>query len=228
MMKRTWPLALAWALAACASPAVVFVGRGYDPARVRRVALVGFQDFSGLSGSGEIAAATFEKYLLLGNYNLVERRRVNEIIKEQGFGASGAVDPATIRKLGKLLGVDALVLGSLTDFSNVREHTVMVDVPLEQSEPIYGRVVTTQQSGDTTVRTVQKVVTGYSYVQTNQLVPETQTVPARVGLSVRLVDVESGSILWSGSGSSEGDNLASAAEEASSKIMQAVLKQLKK
>ena len=226
---RILPLILLTAaFSACASPAIVIVSRGYDPTRVRRVAVVDIKDFPGLWGSGEIAASTFEKYLLWAGYSLVERRQVNEIIKEQSFGASGAIDPAMIRSLGKLLGVDALAFGSLTDFSNSREQTVMVDIHQEQSDPIYGQVVTDQQSGNTTVRTIQSVVTGYSTTRTSQVMPEIVTLPAHVGLSVRLVDTQSGEVLWSASSSSDGVDLTAAAEQASAEIMQAVVKQLQK
>lgn len=225
---RLMPLLLSTALAGCATPAMVFVSRNYKPNQVHRVALMGFEDYPGTSGSGEVVASTFEKYLLLGDYSLVERRQVKGIIKEQSLQLSGAVSPATIRKLGQLLGVDALVFGNVTDFRNMREHTVMVDISQEHSTPVYGKVVTTQKSGDTTIKTVQNIVTGYDYYETNQIVPEVQTVPAHVGISVRLVDVQSGEVLWSASASSDSSDLSGATEEASSKIMEAVTKQLKK
>ncbi len=219
------------ALAACATPAaVVFVSHGHDASRVRRVAVLNIGDYLGVAGSGEIAASSFEKYLMWAGYNLVERRQVSQILKEQSLDVSGSIDVSTIRSIGRILGVDALALGNLTDFSNTREHTVIVDVPQEQMDPIYGQVVTTQHTGDTqtTVTTIQNVVTGYNYSQTYRLVPELQTFPAHVGLSVRLVDVQTGEVLWSASASSDGVDITSATEQSSSKIMQAVVKELKK
>ena len=204
------------------------VSPDYDASRVHRVALVGITDYPGMPGSGDVAAGTFDKYLLLGGYNLVERQQVSEILKEQSFQVSGVVSPATAHKLGSLLGVDALAFGAITDFSSPRDQTVLVDMPQEHSEPIYGQIETVQRSGGSTVRTVQDVVTGYAYSQTSQIVPETQTVPAHVGLSVRLVSVDNGEVLWSASGSGSADDLGQAAEEASSQIMQAVAKRLKK
>jgi hypothetical protein len=46
----------------------------------------------------------------------VDRRAVQQILQEQNFGASGRVDPATAAKIGKMLGVDALVVGDITTF----------------------------------------------------------------------------------------------------------------
>ncbi|MCX5788544.1 MAG: hypothetical protein NTX64_08615 [Elusimicrobia bacterium] len=221
-------LSLGTLLSACAAPAVVLMSPAYDASRVQRVALISFTDYPGMPGSGDVAAGTFDKYLLLGNYSLVERQQVSDILKEKSFQVSGAVNPATAHKLGPLLGVDALVFGPVTDFSSSRAHPVLVNIPQEHSEPIYGQVETVQKTGQTTIRTVQDVVTGYSYSQSSQIVPETQTVPAHVGMSVRLVSVDTGEVLWSASGSGSADDLGQAAEEASSQIMQAVAKRLKK
>ena len=211
-----------------AAPAVVLISRSYDPSQVRRVAVVSFTDYPGLAGSGEMAAGAFEKYLLPAGYGLIERRQVRQVLEEQSFQVTGAIDPATIRKVGELLGVDALVFGDLTDYANVREQTVMVDMPQETSEPIFGKVETTQRAGDAVVRTSQRVVTGYSTTSTDQLVPETETVPAHVGLSARLVSVQTGEILWSASGASDGSDPSAATEQASALMMKALVKMLKK
>ena len=228
-MTRTVPLILfAAGFCACAPSAVVVVSHSYDPQHVRRVAVLSFTDYPGAPGSGELAVGPFEKYLLWADYSLIERRQVRQVLDEQSLQASDAVDPATIRKVGKLLGVDALVLGGLTDFTNTREQTVMVDEPQEHTEPIYGRVETTQRSGGTVVRTSQKVVTGYQNFATDQVVPEIQTLPAHVAMSVRLVDVETAEVLWSASASSEGVDPSAATEQASAALMQGVVKQLKK
>lgn len=218
--------ALAAALGGCATPAVVLVSADYPAANVKRVALVGFDDFSGVAGSGEIASSAFEKYLLLPGYALVERRQIDAILKEHGLEMAGVVDASQVKGMGQELGVDAVVIGTVTDFTGAGEQTVMMDVPQEQSDPIYGQVTTSQRSGGTRVTTTQSVVTGYATTQSDVVVPETEFVPAHVGLSARLVDVESGEVLWSVSASSDGDSLSAAVEAASAKAMRAVAKRL--
>src|SRR5689334_8251488 len=117
MTKRGLLLILSGAvLSACSSPAIVVIAPNYDPSHIRRVALLYIRDNPGMSGSGEIASSTFEKYLLWAGYNLVERRQVTQLLKEQSLNFSGALDPATIRNVGKILGVDALIMGNLTEF----------------------------------------------------------------------------------------------------------------
>jgi curli biogenesis system outer membrane secretion channel CsgG len=49
-------------------------------------------------------------------YSLIERTRIDAILAEQNLSASQLVDPITAAKIGKLLGVEAVVIGSITQF----------------------------------------------------------------------------------------------------------------
>lgn len=200
-------------VAACAPNAVVVVSSSYAPSRVKSVALTSFADFPGAPGSGDLAATVFEKYLLQAGYRVVD--------------ASAA---------------DAVAAGSLTDYTGAQDQTVMVDVPQTQSDPVYGQVTTSEthasggggRRGGGGARTIatrtrtQDVIIGYNTTQTSQIVPETQTLPAHVALTVRLLDAKSGELLWTVSASGSGNDLSSATEEASAYAMQAVVKKLKK
>jgi curli biogenesis system outer membrane secretion channel CsgG len=184
-------------LAACAPSAVVVVSRDYDPARIKSVALTPFPDFPGAAGSGNVATNSFEKYLLT-TYSLVD------------------ADHA-----------DAIAIGALTDYTGSSDQTVMVDVPQEQSDPVYGSVVTTQHSRGQSVTSTENVVTGYATTETDQIVPETETVPAYAAMNVRLVDAKTNELLWSVSSGGSGDDLPGAVEAASASAMQVVAKKLK-
>ncbi len=51
-----------------------------------------------------------------GTYSIIERQALDKILKEQNFQASGRADPSSAAQLGKLLGVDAVVTGAITQF----------------------------------------------------------------------------------------------------------------
>ena len=51
-----------------------------------------------------------------GTYSVIERRALEQVMKEQNFSNSDRADPASAAKLGKLLGLDAIVIGSITQF----------------------------------------------------------------------------------------------------------------
>lgn len=47
---------------------------------------------------------------------VVERARLEEVLEEQDLQSSGYVDPSTAVELGRLIGADILVMGSLNEF----------------------------------------------------------------------------------------------------------------
>ncbi len=51
-------------------------------------------------------------------FRLIEREQINRILEEQDFGASGRVDVKTAAAIGKILGVQFLVMGKVTEFAN--------------------------------------------------------------------------------------------------------------
>jgi curli biogenesis system outer membrane secretion channel CsgG len=58
-----------------------------------------------------------------GNYSIIERQALDKIMTEQNFSNSQRADPSSAAKLGKLLGVDAIVVGSITEFGNETKKT---------------------------------------------------------------------------------------------------------
>jgi hypothetical protein len=205
--RRLASIAAAAALAACSSVSVA-IKRGYDFRSVKRVAVLGFGDAPGQPGSGAVAGAVFEKYLLKAGYDVIERRQIDELLKEQSFALSGAVDPATVKQLGRILGVDALVLGSVTEFT-----------------PAQGEIVTTAVSGSYYGGGYggrwRGGPPGAPYGR-RQVVSQSVTTDASVGLTARMVDVQTGSVLWIGSDSESGSSAQDCADEASGRIMKGV------
>ncbi len=53
-----------------------------------------------------------------GTYSVIERKALDKILAEQNFSNSDRADPTSAAKIGKLLGVDAIVEGSITEFGN--------------------------------------------------------------------------------------------------------------
>jgi curli biogenesis system outer membrane secretion channel CsgG len=87
-----------------------------------RIAVVAFENntTSVIWGDrlGEAAADELTTQLVkTGEFTVVERARFDAILAEQHAGMSGAIDPATAARVGKVLGVQAVVLGSITKFT---------------------------------------------------------------------------------------------------------------
>ena len=57
----------------------------------------------------------------MNSFRLVEREQIERIIQEQNFGQKGRVDPKTAAKVGKILGVQYLIMGKVTEFTTDSE-----------------------------------------------------------------------------------------------------------
>jgi curli biogenesis system outer membrane secretion channel CsgG len=55
--------------------------------------------------------------LKTGKFRLIEREQIAKVLNEQNFGAGGRVDANSAAKIGKVLGVQYLVMGRVTEFS---------------------------------------------------------------------------------------------------------------
>ncbi|MFB3917103.1 MAG: CsgG/HfaB family protein [Terriglobales bacterium] len=58
-----------------------------------------------------------------GTYSVIERRALDKILAEQNFSTSDRANPASAAKIGKLLGVDAIIVGSITQFGGETKNT---------------------------------------------------------------------------------------------------------
>ena len=58
-----------------------------------------------------------------GSYSVIERKALDKLMAEQNFSNSNRADPASAAKIGKLLGVDAIIVGSITEFGNETKKT---------------------------------------------------------------------------------------------------------
>lgn len=93
----------------------------------KRVAVVDFEYATVQSGAAAIfgqnldigkgiADLLVEQLVKDGSYSVIERKQLAKLIAEQNFSNSDRADPNSAAKLGKLLGVDAIIMGSITQF----------------------------------------------------------------------------------------------------------------
>jgi curli biogenesis system outer membrane secretion channel CsgG len=53
-----------------------------------------------------------------GTYSVIERKQLDKILGEQNFSNSNRADPTSAARIGKILGLDAIIVGSITEFGN--------------------------------------------------------------------------------------------------------------
>ncbi len=64
-----------------------------------------------------------QKLVQDGKYSVIERNALDKILSEQNFSNSDRADSTTAAKIGKILGVDAIIIGSITQFGRDDQHT---------------------------------------------------------------------------------------------------------
>ncbi|MDD5656111.1 MAG: FlgO family outer membrane protein [Elusimicrobia bacterium] len=87
-----------------------------------RVAVLPFQSVGKRNGqAGEIVSEKLTAAVVArGQVEVVERTLLAAVMREQRLMRSGAVDLPTIKELGRILGVDALAAGTLTELRDGR------------------------------------------------------------------------------------------------------------
>ena len=58
-----------------------------------------------------------------GTYSVIERQQLAKILGEQNFSNSDRADANSAARIGKILGVDAIIVGSVTQFGNDNQNT---------------------------------------------------------------------------------------------------------
>lgn len=98
----------------------------------KRVGIGVFEDRSGSGyhhlgqGVADMLATALVKS---GKFIVVERRELEKVLSEQRLGESGLVTEQTAPKLGKLLGAELFVIGSVTE-CGTKEGTIGGNIPL--------------------------------------------------------------------------------------------------
>ncbi len=63
-----------------------------------------------------------QKLVQDGKYRVIDRNAMDKILKEQNFSNSDRVDSSTAAKIGHILGVSAIITGSITQFGRDDKH----------------------------------------------------------------------------------------------------------
>jgi curli biogenesis system outer membrane secretion channel CsgG len=66
-----------------------------------------------------------DRLVTSGVYSVIERKALDKILAEQNFSNSDRADPASAAKIARILGVDAIVIGSITQFGRDDKSTAV-------------------------------------------------------------------------------------------------------
>jgi len=116
MLKKLYAFSIILALVAA-----VFAALPADAADKPRIAVLEIKNKADNQywwhGGGEAAQDVFVTELVKsGKFSVIERERINAIMQEKGLNMSGDIDPSSAMQIGKLLGADYMLAGSVTEY----------------------------------------------------------------------------------------------------------------
>ncbi len=154
-----------------------------DVEGIRKIAIV---DFQGPNGSGALASSLLTTNLLSDRfYQIFERTKIDQILEEHKLAMAGIVDENSARKVGLLLGADALIFGQVVTYKFDPDELGVEKVEKQVGTGKY-RIVT---RGKKKVREEIKktVLADQSYIIRR----------GSASITVRMVNVESGQLVAS-------------------------------
>lgn len=103
----------------------------------------------------------------LGKYEVIDRKYLAQVMQEHNLSVSGEVDPTTAIEVGRLLGVDYLIVGAVEEFQMTGRSSGSVGVPIPGPIPSIGlgsskkevRVTVTGKAINTTTSQVTSPIT---------------------------------------------------------------------
>lgn len=96
----------------------------------KRVAVIDFDNNSSFyqANIGEVASNYIvEQLLKAGYFEVIERQKLANILKEQSIAQTGFIDPESAAQIGKILGIDIMVMGSIQQAEVIVERSSYFD-----------------------------------------------------------------------------------------------------
>jgi TolB-like protein len=103
-----------------------YVRPGTDFNKYKRIAVLPLVDFPSNPQSGIQVADMISMNLLSTDATILDRVQTSQLLSEQQFGTSGLVDENTVPRLGKILGVQALISGSVNEWQTTCQNIQVV------------------------------------------------------------------------------------------------------
>ena len=113
---RKWTKVTCWAMGIAMASAMAVYAAGEAKTKV---AVIEFENKSTWhwDDAGAPGELLVTQLVNAGSFSVIEREKLDLIMQEQNLGQSGAVTPQTAAKIGKLLGVNYIITGAVSEWS---------------------------------------------------------------------------------------------------------------
>jgi TolB-like protein len=119
------------------------IAKGAPEGRQLRVAVADFPDLQGMTSElGRFIASRLTTRLAQSQkFFVIERQRLGQVLVELKFSMSDLVDPAKAKQLGRMAGVEAIVVGTVSDLGNQVDLDARM-IEIETNRMLLGATVT--------------------------------------------------------------------------------------
>lgn len=140
------------------------------------LAIFPFSDAPGAPYSGQIVQGLASQSFAKFGFNVIEREKLTYLLREQELSMSGLIDESKKLRIGKMVGARAIVIGNVGQYASHQRKTDTTYLPIPNF-----------YTGQTTYFPMQ----GKQWSENS------------VSISLRIIDVETGQLIYSGSGQYE-------------------------
>lgn len=141
------------------------------------IAVVEFTDLQGnVTDFGRfLAEELITRLYNAEKFKVIERQQLNKVIAEQKLSLSGIIDPGSAKRLGRILGVDAIVSGTVTN--------------LAQSLKVNARLISTESGEIFAVASTEifKDESVIGLLSASSASPAGKSTPQRLGSTQKLI-----------------------------------------
>jgi len=218
-MRKFFIITLISILAACAPKS--YISKTYNFNNMKRIGVLPFNTptatFSG-------AENLFTKYLIKYGYTVVERAQLEQVLEEHDLTVN-YLSPNVTRQIGKILGVDVLLVGEITSYLPEQKTMLYRMSKHTTSTPVYNTQVTKEQDGKVKIH---QTYGGQDFRQNKEAIPMEYTIYAQVGVVAKMLDVNTAEVIWVGDDTQEGISGLDALDSSAKSIIKSFNKQVKK
>lgn len=219
---RKITISLLASLFCCACMPRTYISKSYDFSVKNRIGVLAF---SSPGGAFTGAENLFAKNLLRYGYTVVERAQIESVLGEHNLSMDSYLSPDVTRKIGRILGVDILLMGEVTSYLPEQKKLAYNVQRSVSSEPVFRNQVLTTPEGGTIVQTQYA---GQQQRSQRSVQPYEYTIYAQVGVVAKMVDVNTAQIVWVGDDTAQGVSGLDAVSDIAAGLVKSFDKQVKK
>ena len=198
------------------------ISKTYDFSKMKKIGITRFHSTDKtVKGVEDI----FAQYLLDYGFTVVDKGKLYEIFKANDIDKKGSFNPEKMKQIADSTGINVLLMGEISSYIPAHRGVTITEKQNIYVDPGVTTIFSSKQSDGSTARRIEK--TNSSMTTEVEQIPVEYTTSSQVGLIAKLVDINTGDIVWIGSITKSGYDGIEAAQNAIEDLVEALDKNIK-